>query len=72
MFVGALFAAGAGAGLIVVVAVVLLLLQLFASDKIALATLGVKEVIAAAGARAARRSSSGCASRPTCPSRACA
>src|SRR5436190_12721290 len=43
-FVGILFAAGAGAGLIVVVAVVLLLLQLFASDKLALATMGVKEV----------------------------
>jgi heat shock protein HtpX len=44
VFVGVLFAAGAGAGLIVVIAVVLLLLQLFASDKIALATMGVKEV----------------------------
>ncbi|HEX3509859.1 MAG TPA: zinc metalloprotease HtpX [Solirubrobacteraceae bacterium] len=43
-FVGVLFLVGAGAGLIVVVAVVLLLLQLFASDKIAMATLGVKEV----------------------------
>jgi heat shock protein HtpX len=44
VFVGVLFAAGAGAGLIVVVAVALLLLQLFASDKLALATMGVKEV----------------------------
>jgi len=44
VFVGVLFAAGAGAGVIVVVAVGLLLLQLFASDKIALATAGVKEV----------------------------
>jgi heat shock protein HtpX len=44
VFVGVLFAAGAGAGVIVVVAVVLLLLQLFASDKLALATMGVKEV----------------------------
>jgi heat shock protein HtpX len=44
VFVGVLFAAGAGAGIIVVVAVALLLLQLFASDKIALGTLGVKEV----------------------------
>ncbi|HXD54219.1 MAG TPA: zinc metalloprotease HtpX [Solirubrobacteraceae bacterium] len=44
VFVGVLFAAGAGAGVIVVVAVALLLLQLFASDKIALGTLGVKEV----------------------------
>jgi heat shock protein HtpX len=43
-FVGALFAAGAAAGLIVVVAVVLLLVQLFGSDKIAMATMGVKEV----------------------------
>src|ERR1700704_2753667 len=44
VFVGVLFAAGAAAGVIVVVAVVLLLLQLFASDKIAMATMGVKEV----------------------------
>jgi heat shock protein HtpX len=44
VFVGVLFAAGAGAGIIVVVAVGLLLLQLFASDKIAMGTLGVKEV----------------------------
>ncbi|MEA2314769.1 MAG: heat shock protein HtpX [Solirubrobacteraceae bacterium] len=44
VFVGVLFAAGAGAGLIVVIAVVLLVLQLFASDKIALATMRVKEV----------------------------
>jgi heat shock protein HtpX len=44
IFIGVLFAAGAGAGLIVVVAVVLLLVQLFASDKLAMATLGVKEV----------------------------
>lgn len=46
VFIGVLFAAGAGAGLIVVVAVVLLLAQLFGSDKIALATMGVKEVTA--------------------------
>ena len=44
VFIGVLFAAGAGAGVIVVVAVGLLLVQLFASDKIALATMGVKEV----------------------------
>ncbi|HWX95543.1 MAG TPA: zinc metalloprotease HtpX, partial [Solirubrobacteraceae bacterium] len=44
VFIGVLFAAGAGAGIIVVVALVLLLLQLFASDKLAMATLGVKEV----------------------------
>ncbi|HYM54602.1 MAG TPA: zinc metalloprotease HtpX [Solirubrobacteraceae bacterium] len=44
VFVGVLFAAGAGAGVIVVVALVLLLVQFFASDKIALATMGVKEV----------------------------
>jgi len=43
-FIGVLFAVGAGAGLIVVVAVVLLLVQLFASDKLAMATMGVKEV----------------------------
>src|ERR1700704_6021719 len=44
VFVGILFAAGAGAGLIVVVAVVLLLVQLFASDKLAMAAMGLKEV----------------------------
>ncbi|HEY7836336.1 MAG TPA: zinc metalloprotease HtpX [Solirubrobacteraceae bacterium] len=44
VFIGILFAAGAGAGVIVVIAVVLLLVQLFASDKLAMATLGVKEV----------------------------
>jgi heat shock protein HtpX len=44
VFVGVLFAAGAGAGIIVTVALVLLLLQFFASDKIAMATMGVKEV----------------------------
>jgi heat shock protein HtpX len=44
VFVGVLFAVGAGAGVIIVVAGLLLLLQLFASDKIAMATLGVKEV----------------------------
>jgi heat shock protein HtpX len=44
VFIGVLFAAGAGAGIIIVVALVLLLLQFFASDKLAMATLGVKEV----------------------------
>jgi len=44
VFVGVLFVVGAGAGVIVVVAVALLLVQLFASDKMAMATLGVKEV----------------------------
>src|SRR6202167_2050281 len=44
VFVGVLFAAGAGAGVIVVVAAGILLMQFFASDKIALATVGVKEV----------------------------
>ncbi len=44
VFVGVLIAVGAGAGVIVVVAVVLLLLQFLGSDKIALATMGVKEV----------------------------
>jgi heat shock protein HtpX len=43
VFVGVLFAVGASAGFIVVFAVVLLVMQLFTSDKIALATLGVKE-----------------------------
>ena len=44
VFVGVLFAAGAGAGLIVVVAVVLLVGQLFGSDKLAMAAMGLKEV----------------------------
>src|ERR1700733_2411448 len=44
VFVGVLFAVGAGAGLIVVVAVVLLLVQLFGSDKLAMSSLGLKEV----------------------------
>lgn len=44
VFIGALIAAGAGAALIVVVAVVLLVAQLVGSDKIALATMGVREV----------------------------
>jgi heat shock protein HtpX len=44
VFVGVLFAAGAGAGLIVIVALVLLIAQLFGSDKLAMATMGVKEV----------------------------
>jgi heat shock protein HtpX len=44
VFIGVLFAAGAGAGIIVAVALVLLVLQLFGSDKIAMATMGVKEV----------------------------
>jgi heat shock protein HtpX len=44
VFVGVLFAVGAGAGLIVVVAVVLLLVQLFGSDKLAMSTMGLKEV----------------------------
>ncbi len=44
VFIGVLVAVGAGAGIIVVVALVLLGGQLFASDKIALATLGAKEV----------------------------
>jgi heat shock protein HtpX len=44
VFIGALIAAGAAAGLIVAVAVVLLVVQLVGSDKIALATMGVREV----------------------------
>ncbi|HLH15160.1 MAG TPA: zinc metalloprotease HtpX [Solirubrobacteraceae bacterium] len=44
VFVGVLIAAGAAAGVIVVVAVVLLLVQLFGSDKLAMASMGVKEV----------------------------
>jgi heat shock protein HtpX len=44
VFIGVLIAVGAGAGIIVVVALVMLGGQLFASDKIALATLGAKEV----------------------------
>ena len=44
VLVGVLIAVGAGAAFIVVIAVVLLVMQLFTSDKIALATLGAKEV----------------------------
>jgi heat shock protein HtpX len=44
VFIGVLLAAGAGAAFVIVIAVVLLLIQLFTSDKIALATMGVKEV----------------------------
>jgi heat shock protein HtpX len=44
VLIGALFAAGAGAAFIVVIAGFLLVMQLFTSDKIALATLGAKEV----------------------------
>ncbi len=44
VFIGALIAAGVAALAIVPIALVFLLLQLFTSDKIAMATLGVKEV----------------------------
>ncbi len=44
VFVGVLIAAGAAAVSIVAIALVLLLVQLFTSDKIAMATMGVKEV----------------------------
>jgi heat shock protein HtpX len=44
VFIGVLFAAGAAAGLIIVVAVVLLLGQLFGSDKLAMAAMGLKQV----------------------------
>jgi heat shock protein HtpX len=44
VLIGVLFAAGAGAVTIAVIAGALLLIQLFTSDKIALATLGAKEV----------------------------
>jgi heat shock protein HtpX len=44
VFVGVLIAAGAAAATVVVVALVLLVFQLFSSDKIAMATMGVKEV----------------------------
>jgi heat shock protein HtpX len=44
VFVGVLFAVGAAAGFIIVIALFMLALQFFASDKIALATLGAKEV----------------------------
>ena len=71
VLVGVLIAASAAAGVIVVVAVGLLLFQLFASDKIALATLGAHEV-SPPRSPSCTRSSSGCASRRTCPSRGCA
>lgn len=44
VLIGVLFAVGAGAGFIVVIAGFLLVMQLFTSDKIALATLGAREV----------------------------
>jgi heat shock protein HtpX len=44
VFIGVLFAAGAGAGFIVIIALILLLIQFFSSDRIALATMGVREV----------------------------
>jgi len=44
VFMGVLFAAGAGMGLIVVMAAGMLLVQYFASDKIALASVGAREV----------------------------
>jgi heat shock protein HtpX len=44
VLIGVLFAVGAGAVMIAIVAGLLLLFQLFTSDKIALATLGAKEV----------------------------
>jgi heat shock protein HtpX len=44
VLIGVLFAAGAGAIIIAIIAGAMLLVQLFASDKIALATLGAKEV----------------------------
>ncbi len=47
VFIAVLFAVGASAGAIVAVAVVLLLVQYFGSDRLALATIGVKEVTAA-------------------------
>jgi heat shock protein HtpX len=47
VFIGVLYAVGAAASLIIVVAVVLLMVQFFGSDKIALASMGVKEVSAA-------------------------
>jgi heat shock protein HtpX len=44
VFVGVLFAVGAAAGFIIVIALFMLAMQFFASDKIALSTLGAKEV----------------------------
>ncbi len=44
VFVGVLIAAGTAAVTVVVVALVLLVIQLFGSDRIAMATMGVKEV----------------------------
>ena len=44
VFVGALIAAGVGAGVVIVIAGGLALLQLFASDKMALAAMGASEV----------------------------
>ena len=71
VLIGALVAAGAAAVAIVPIALVFLSLQLFTSDKIAMATLGVKEVTPSRSP-SCTGSSNGCACRPTCPSRACA
>ncbi len=54
VLIGVLIAVGAGGVTILVVALGLLALQLFTSDKIAMGTMGVKEVSPGAGARAAR------------------
>ena len=56
VLVGALIAAGASAVLIVVIAVVLFAFQMFASDKIALASARRARGLPRGGARAARRS----------------
>jgi heat shock protein HtpX len=44
VFVGVLIQAGVGAGIVITIAAALALLQLFASDKMALAAMGAKEV----------------------------
>ena len=57
-----------GTAVIVVVALVLLIVQLFGSDRIAMATMGVKEVTPTQEPELHQGSSSGCACRPTCRS----
>ena len=71
VLIGALFAVGASGVTILVVALGLLAVQLFTSDKIAMGTMGVKEV-SPPRSPSCTASSSGSACRPTCPSRASA
>ena len=69
VLIGVLIAAGAGAVTIAMIAAALFAVQLFTSDKIALFSMGAREVTPGRRRRGCTRSSSACASRPTSPSR---